>query len=143
MARFSESVRLHASPEQAWATASDLSRLGEWMLMHDGWRGELPEVIAEGTTLTSVVSIKGLRNRITWRITDYDAPRALTLVGDGVGGTTVSLGMFVRPDGDGSVVGMDVEFTGKLVVGPIGMTVKRALKGDVHTSIKKLGELIG
>lgn len=142
MAKFSESAHVQASPDKAWATASDLNRLGEWMSMHEGWRGEVPAEISEGTTLTSVVSIKGLRNRITWRVTSYDEPRSLTLSGDGVGGTRVSIAMSVRPDGDGSVVGMEVEFTGKLVIGPIGMTVKRALKGDVAASIEKLCELI-
>jgi hypothetical protein len=95
-----------------------------------------------GVELTSVVNVKGLRNRVTWKIESYNAPESLVLRGEGVGGTKVSLELAIRPEGEGSRVSFDVDFSGKLVVGPIGMTVKRALKGDVRSSIKKLTELI-
>lgn len=142
MARLSESAHVPAPPETAWRTASDLSRLGEWMTMHEAWRGEVPGELAVGTELTSVVSIKGMRNRISWRITSYDPPRGLTLQGEGVGGTTVSLALSVAEDGPGATIGFDVEFGGKLVFGPVGMTVKRALQGDVHTSVENLAALL-
>lgn len=142
MARLSESAHVPASPETAWRTAADLSRLGEWMTMHEAWRGEVPSELSNGTELTSVVAIKGMRNRITWRITSYDPPRALTLQGEGVGGTSVSLALSITEDDDGSRVGFDVEFGGKLVFGPVGMTVKRALQGDVHTSVENLAALL-
>jgi hypothetical protein len=67
MAKVSVSAMISASPEKTWATAADMSRFGEWLTLHDGWRGELPAEIVEGTELTSVVAVKGLRNRITWR----------------------------------------------------------------------------
>jgi carbon monoxide dehydrogenase subunit G len=140
--KFSESAPVAASPEKAWQTASDLSRLGDWMSMHEAWRGELPDKLDAGVELTSVVNVKGLRNRVTWKIESYNAPESLVLRGEGVGGTKVSLELAIRPEGEGSRVSFDVDFSGKLVVGPIGMTVKRALKGDVRSSIKKLTELI-
>ncbi|MGH3519899.1 MAG: type II toxin-antitoxin system Rv0910 family toxin [Haloechinothrix sp.] len=143
MAKFSESARVQASPDKAWATASDLSRLGEWMAMHEAWRSVVPSEITEGTMLTSVVSIKGLRNRITWRVASFDPPRSIVLSGDGVGGTKVTIEMGIRPDGAGSLVDLDIEFSGKLVFGPVGVTIKRALKGDVRSSIEKLADLIG
>lgn len=142
MAKFSESVHVDAPPAKAWQTASDLSRLGEWLSMHEAWRSEPPAELAAGAELTSVVSIKGLRNRVTWRITGYHPPESLTLLGTGVGGTKISLTLAVRPDGDGARVSFDVEFTGKLVFGPVGMTVKRALRSEVHDSVEQLGSLI-
>ncbi|MPZ00213.1 MAG: toxin [Actinophytocola sp.] len=142
MARLSESARVPAPPETAWRTAADLSRLGEWMTMHEAWRGEVPSELTTGTELTSVVAVKGMRNRITWHITSYDPPHGLTLKGDGVGGTSVSLALSITPDGGGSRVGFDVEFGGKLVFGPVGMTVKRALKGDVNASVANLAALL-
>lgn len=142
VAKFSESVHVAATPDDAWETASDLSRLGEWMVMHEAWRGEVPAELGEGTELTSVVSVKGLRNRVTWTITHFDPPESLSLVGEGVGGTKISLGLSVRADGTGSSVGFDVEFTGKLVFGPVGATVKRALEGEVRESVRKLSRMI-
>lgn len=145
MARLSESAHVPAPPETAWRTASDLSRVGEWMTMHEAWRGAVPSELVVGTELTSVVSIKGMRNRITWRVTSYDPPHGLTLTGEGVGGTTVSLTLSITEDGSGSGgsrVGFDVEFGGKLVFGPVGMTVKRALKSDVDASVDNLAALL-
>lgn len=142
MVRLSESVRVHAAPEKAWEIASDLSRLGEWMTMHEAWRGDVPSELGEGTTLTSVVSVKGLRNRIAWHITSYYEPRELSLAGEGVGGTKISLVLSIRPDGDGSRIEFDVDFSGKMLFGPVGMTVKRALKGQVHDSVENLQALI-
>lgn len=143
MPKLSESAQVPAPPEQAWRTASDLSRLGEWLTMHEGWRGELPDELAAGVELTSVVSIKGLRNRITWRISSFRPPESLTLTGTGVGGTKIAFELSITPDGAGSRVAFDADFGGPLVIGPVGMTVKRAVRGEVKTSVKRLAALIG
>lgn len=143
MPKISESVRLPAPPEKAWETASDLRRLGEWMAMHEAWRGEVPEELGEGTELTSVVSVKGMRNRISWRITSFTPPEGLTLTGNGVGGTKVTLTLSIRPDGGGSQVSFEADFGGPMVIGPVGMTVKRALRGDVKRSVERLATLVG
>lgn len=143
MPKLSESVHVPATPDEAWRTASDLSRLGEWLTMHDGWRCEIPGELAEGTELTSVVAVKGLRNRITWRISAYRPPESLTLSGEGVGGTKVSFELSITPDRDGSLVAFDADFGGPLVIGPVGMTVKRAVRGEVKNSVRKLAALIG
>lgn len=143
MPRLSESVQVPAPPEQAWRTASDLSRLGEWLSLHEDWRGDVPAELAVGTELTSVVSVKGMRNRVNWRITSYEPPASLSLKGDGVGGTKVSFELAIRPDGSGSQVSFDADFSGPMVMGPIGMTVKRALRGEIRNSVAKLAKLIG
>ncbi|MGH3433623.1 MAG: type II toxin-antitoxin system Rv0910 family toxin [Thermocrispum sp.] len=146
MPKLSESAHVPAAPDEAWRTASDLSRLGEWLTMHDGWRGELPDELATGVELTSVVSVKGLRNRITWTISSFRPPESLTLTGSGVGGTKVSFELSISPDGSnpaGSRVTFDADFGGPLVIGPVGMTLKRAVRGEVRTSVRRLAALIG
>ncbi|RFZ58793.1 Toxin [Mycobacterium marinum] len=30
-------------PQDTWDHVSDLSELGEWLVIHEGWRSELPE----------------------------------------------------------------------------------------------------
>lgn len=146
MPKLSESVHVPAPPDEAWRTASDLSRLGEWLTMHEGWRGDPPAELSAGTELTSVVSIKGMRNRITWSISTFRPPESLTLTGNGVGGTTVSFRLSITPDGAdsaGSRVAFDADFGGPLVFGPVGMAVKRAVRGEVRTSVQRLAALIG
>ena len=35
------------SPQQMWDHVSDLSDLGDWLVLHEGWRNELPEELSE------------------------------------------------------------------------------------------------
>ena len=142
MPKVSVSTTVPASPDATWATASDLSRFGEWLVLHEGWRGELPDTISAGTELTSVVTVKGLRNRIAWRVESYDPPRSLHISGKGVGGTRVSLTLGVSGNGDRSTVDIDAEITGPTTIGPVGMLIGRALKGDMRRSVTRLTDLL-
>jgi hypothetical protein len=109
---------------------------------HEGWRGDVPAELQVGAELTSVVTVKGLRNRISWRIDDYDPPRSLTISGSGVGGTRVCLVLSVQPDGDTASVAVDAEITGPTTFGPVGLLIGRALKGDMRRSVAKLTGLL-
>jgi hypothetical protein len=137
MAKVSVEASMPVTPDAAWATASDLARFGEWLTLHDGWRGELPAEIATGSRLTSVVTVKGLRNRIDWTVRTFDPPTLITLAGDGKGGVKVSLALTVRPDPRGSTFAIDAEFTAPGLFGPIGSAVGRTLKGDLKNSLAK------
>ncbi|GGC72880.1 SRPBCC family protein [Hoyosella rhizosphaerae] len=141
MARTSVSLDTHFTPDEAWDRASDLSRYGDWLLLHDGWRGEVPDTIGVGTSVTSVVSVKGMRNRIAWTVNEFDEPRRVSLLGDGVGGTKITLSLEIRPAGKGASVQLDVDFSGPLVAGPIGFGVSRALKGDIKKSLERFDKL--
>jgi hypothetical protein len=142
MATVSVSADVPASAERTWATAADLARFGEWLTLHEGWRGDVPAEIAEGTRLTSVVSVKGLRNRIDWLVDAYDPPRSLAISGNGVGGVRVSLVLSVVPDGDHTTVRVDAEITGTPTIGPVGLIIGRALRGDLRKSVAALGKLV-
>ena len=54
------------TPQDMWEHVSDLSQLGDWLVLHEGWRGELPDEITEGAQIVGVARSKGLRNRVTW-----------------------------------------------------------------------------
>lgn len=142
MAKVSASGAVPSPPEKTWATAADLNRFNEWLILHEAWRGPVPTEFSEGTTLTSVVTVKGFRNRISWRVVTYDEPHRLAIRGDGVGGIKVNLVLSVEPDVRGSVIAIEAEVTGKPVFGPIGMTIGRALKGELQKSVANLGGLL-
>lgn len=137
MAKLSVSVDVPLSPEQAWAAASDLARYKEWLSIHRVWRSKLPETLEKGTTLESIVEVKGMPNRISWTIVHYRPPEAMTLNGDGVGGVKVKLIGKVKPSGEGSTVTFDVHLGGPALFGPIGMVVAGALKGDIRESLNR------
>jgi hypothetical protein len=129
-------------PQTAWATASDLNRFGEWLALHEGWRGEVPSEIKPGTVLTSVVSVKGLRNRITWSVISYDPPNGIALAGEGKAGVKASLELKLTAAGSGATGELDVEFTGPGMFGPISAAVGKTLRGDLQSSLDKLVSLI-
>jgi hypothetical protein len=140
MAKLSVSVDVPLPPEKAWESASDLSRYKEWLSIHRVWRSKLPETLEKGTTLESIVEVKGMPNRIKWTIVHYKPPESMTLNGDGKGGVKVKLIGKVKPaaaDPEGSTVTFDVHLGGPALFGPIGMVVAGALKGDIRESLDR------
>ena len=129
------------SPEDAWAHASNLSELGDWLVMHQGWRGELPEQLAAGVTIVGVAGAKGLRNRVTWKVRELDPPRLLELTGDGVGGAKYTLSMTVSPTKSGCKFAVKIDLGGRPLFGPIGAAAARAVKGDIERSIERFKAL--
>jgi uncharacterized protein YndB with AHSA1/START domain len=143
MAKIELSRELTIKPEQAWAHASNLEELGDWLTMHQGWRSELPGELAEGTTIVGVAGAKGMRNRVTWTVRKIDPPKLLELTGDGVGGTKYSLKMTVAPAKSGCKFTVKIDLGGRPLFGPIGAVATRAVKGDIEQSIEKFVALYG
>lgn len=128
------------SPQDTWDHVSDLSELGEWLVMHEAWRGELPDELTEGTQIEGVARAKGMRNRVTWTVTKWDPPNELALSGSGKGGTKYGVTLTVGPEEDGSTLGLRLELAGRALFGPLGSAAARAVKGDVEQSLKQFVE---
>ncbi|TFV59354.1 SRPBCC family protein [Mycobacterium sp. PS03-16] len=141
MAKLELSRELTLSPEDAWAHASNLSEMGDWLVLHEGWRSKLPDELTEGTTIVGVAGAKGMRNRVTWTIQRLDPPELLEVKGKGVGGTKYGLTMAVRPTTGGCAFTVTLELGGAPLFGPIGATAARAVKGDIDRSIQRFEEL--
>ncbi|CAN5406884.1 SRPBCC family protein [soil metagenome] len=143
MAKIELSRTLSISPDEAWEHVSDLSSLGDWLEMHQGWRGELPDELAVGTTIVGVAGAKGLRNRVTWTVKELDPPKLVGITGEGVGGTKYALKMTVAQLKTGCEFTVKIDLGGRPLFGPIGIAAARAVKGDIERSIKKFEELYG
>ncbi|HEY5842388.1 MAG TPA: SRPBCC family protein [Mycobacterium sp.] len=137
MAKLSVSVDVPLPPEKAWEHASDLSRFKEWLTIHRVWRSKLPATLEKGTTIESIVEVKGMANRVKWTIVHYKPPQSMTLNGDGRGGVKIKLIARIAPKGDDSTVTLDVHLGGPALFGPIGMVVAGALRGDIRESLNK------
>jgi hypothetical protein len=131
------------APRDMWERVSDLSELGEWLVMHEGWRSDLPDEIAEGTQIVGVARSRGLRNRVTWTVTKWDPPHEVAMSGAGKGGTKYGVRLTVRPATDGSTLGLRLELGGRPLFGPVGSAAARAVKGDMEKSLKQFVELYG
>jgi uncharacterized protein YndB with AHSA1/START domain len=143
MAKIELSRELTITPEQAWTHASNLTELGDWLTMHQGWRSELPVELAEGTTIIGVAGAKGMRNRVTWTVRKIDPPKLLEITGDGVGGTKYALKMTVAPAKAGCKFTVKIDLGGRPLFGPIGAVAARAVRGDIEQSIEKFVALYG
>lgn len=143
MAKVELSRDLSITPEQAWAHVSNLSELGDWLVMHQGWRGEVPADLEVGTTVVGVAGAKGMRNRVTWTVREIDPPTLLAISGAGVRGTKYALKMTVAPATSGCVFTVKIDLGGRPLFGPIGLAAARAVKGDIERSIEQFAKLYG
>lgn len=141
MAKVELSRKLSITPDEAWAHVADLSSLGDWLEMHQGWRSDLPDELEVGTTIVGVAGAKGMRNRVTWTIRELDPPKLIGITGEGVGGTRYALKMTVKELAKGCEFKVKIDLGGAPLFGPIGMAASRAVKGDIERSIKKFEEL--
>ncbi len=141
MAKLELARELALSPQDAWEHVSDLNALGEWLVMHEGWRGDVPDELTVGTQIVGVAGAKGLRNRVTWTIKKFDPPQLIEVTGSGVGGTRYGLTMNVAPTDSGCAFTLTLNLGGAPLFGPIGSAAARAVKGDIDRSIRKFEEL--
>ena len=131
------------SPQEMWDHVSDLSDLGDWLVMHEGWRSELPAELGEGVQVVGGARAKGFRNRVTWTVTTWDPPHQVALSGSGKGGAKYAVTLTVQPTEQGSSLGLRLELGGRPLFGPVGAAAARAVKGDVQKSLKQFVELYG
>ncbi|WP_040524646.1 type II toxin-antitoxin system Rv0910 family toxin [Gordonia effusa] len=145
MAKTSDSIVVDMSPEDTWKFASDLSRFEDWLVLHDGWRSELPAPgdLKAGTKVSSVIKLKGARVRFDWVIEHFDAPRGVRFKGSGKGGVKAKIDLAIAPTGEGSTVTFTVELGGLPLIGPAGKAAAMATKGDLRESLRRFRETFG
>jgi Polyketide cyclase / dehydrase and lipid transport len=149
MAKVDVAVSSELSPDRAWALASDLSRFEEWLTIFGGWRSEVPAQIEVGTCVSSCIRVKGFRNVVHWRVTRYDEPKFIELVGRGRPGIRIALTLCVEKIetgarsnvASGSVFQVIADLSGGLLSTPVGRLVAKVLESDVRKSVSNLAAL--
>lgn len=148
MATVDVSVSSDLTPKRAWDLASDLRRFDEWLTIFGGWRSGVPAEVEVGTTVSSAIKVKGFRNVIHWRVTRYDEPKAIELVGRGKPAICIALRLCVQEVPgpslnvvSGSVFQVIADLTGGLLNTPVGNLVAKVLESDVRRSVTNLAAL--
>ncbi len=149
MATVDVSVSSDLSPERAWALASDLRRFDEWLTIFGGWRSEVPSQVEVGTCVSSCLIVKGFRNVIHWRVTRYDEPKLIEMVGRGRPRIRIALTLCVEDIGpgagsdvaSGSVFQVIADLSGGVLSTPVGRLVAKVLESDVRKSVTNLAAL--
>jgi len=149
MAKVDVAVSSDLSPDKAWALASDLRRFDEWLTIFGGWRSEVPSQIEVGTCVSSCVKVKGFRNVVHWRVTRYDEPKLIEIIGRGRPKIEIALTLCVEEIGtgtgsdvaSGSVFQVVADLSGGLLSTPVGKLVAKVLESDVRKSVENLAAL--
>ncbi|MCL2541427.1 MAG: SRPBCC family protein [Nocardioidaceae bacterium] len=145
MASVSVTQALPVDADAGYAALADLAGYENWLTIHQGWKSELPaaDEIKVGTQITEVVSVMGMANKIEWTVTEANPPSSMTIEGTGMAGVKVKFSMSVVPTAAGSDATIDAEFSGTMIVGPIGKAVAKNTQADLETSLGKLAANLG
>ena len=120
---------------------TDLGRIGDWLAMHQGWRGEPPSGAAEGITFVQKVKLMGIPADVSWEVAEA-TERRLGLRGTGPMGLTIGLWVSLVPRGPGTLVAVDAGVGGDPVSGPLGGSVVRSMQEALEQSLEDLARLL-
>src|SRR3954466_6336349 len=138
MPSVSRSIDVAAPPDAAFALATDPSRFGEWLTIHDGWpQGEPPGTPEQGSSFVQKVKIMGAPADVSWPAQELDGPR-LVMNGAGPMGATLSSTISVEAAGDGSTISYESGFDGGGLQGPMADTVPQAAGAELEKSLNNL-----
>ncbi|MBY8861236.1 crotonase/enoyl-CoA hydratase family protein [Nocardia sp. CA2R105] len=126
-----------APVETVAAYLRDLNRLGDWFVLHGGWRGDPPGTVREGAEFTQQAQIMGLPVDIVWTVAAA-GDRGFELRGQAP--QQVRLGYWITVSGNGAqtLVDFDAGAAGPPVEGPLGGSVVRSLGEAMRESLDRL-----
>ncbi|NYG54544.1 SRPBCC family protein [Nocardioides perillae] len=108
----SESVHVAAPPEAVWALVTDVGRTGEWSSVCTACEWDDPAVVADGPVVGATFTGHNTSGERSWdttcTVTAADAPREFRWE---VNGGLVRWGYVLTPEGDGTTLREDWEFT--------------------------------
>ena len=127
MAKVTVEADAKADPQRVWEVVSALPRVAEWNTMHEGFTGDVPEALGEGTTYRQRVKLMGMPAEMAWRVTSATEPGRLEQNGDGPMGVKAKNLFVLVPSGEGTHITYEMEFVGPALKGPMaGMLEKQA-----------------
>ncbi len=143
MPKVSVSTDTTASPERVWQVLADPSRVPEWNAMHEGFTGDVPATLAEGTAYKQKVKLMGMPAEMAWKVTTAVAPERLEQAGDGPMGVKAKNRFMIAPAGQGSQITYEMEFAGPALNGPMAGMLEKQAGASAKQALEKLTALLG
>ncbi len=143
MPKVSVSQEAPVAPERAWELASNLSRYGEWLSMHEGFTTDVPSDPKAGDTYKQKVKLMGMPAEIAWRVVTAEAPSTLELAGDGPMNVKAANRTTIEPTESGSRITLEMEFNGPALAGPMAGMVEKQAGSAAKESLSKFVALLG
>ena len=139
MGHILQTGHIDASPERAFALATDAARIPEWnssVVEAKEITGSLDQV---GSSYVSVLKLGGRPLESRWEVTRVERPRLLEFTGTAPGGGRATSKIGFESAGGGTDITFDVEY--ELPGGFVGsmankLFVERAIERDVRHSVE-------
>ncbi|MGW2051211.1 type II toxin-antitoxin system Rv0910 family toxin [Streptomyces sp. NPDC001858] len=141
MAEISAEARIQAPAEQVWAQLTDWPKYGEWNATHTNFPKGGPETLELGATFQENMKLMGFPAEVEWTVAELEPARVLAIRGKGPMAVSVATRYTLTPDGDGTTVRIDGEFTGAAVSLMAGK-LKDSGTAALNESLRKLGALV-
>jgi uncharacterized protein YndB with AHSA1/START domain len=141
MAEVSAEARIEAPAEKVWAQLTDWPAYGEWNATHTSFPKGGPEKLEVGGTFEENMKLMGFPAEVTWTIGELEPGRILAIRGKGPMAVNVATRYTLTPDGEGTSVRIDGEFTGAAVSLMAGK-LKDSATAALSESLRKLGALV-
>ncbi|MEU1515457.1 SRPBCC family protein [Streptomyces sp. NPDC005811] len=141
MAEVSAEARIQAPAEKVWAQLTDWPAYGEWNATHTNFPRGGPETLEVGATFQENMKLMGFPAEVEWTVAELEPARVLVIRGKGPMAVSVATRYTLTPDGDGTTVRIDGEFTGAAVSLMAGK-LKDSGTAALNESLRKLGGLV-
>jgi hypothetical protein len=135
MARVEVVTQMDADPDEVWALATDLGRIGDWVTIHRDFPDGPPAALSEGSRFRQHLKVAGVGFTVEWTATEVDAPRQLIWDGIGPAGTTAHTSYGIEPAAGGTRFTYRNEFT--LPAGRLGKAAGSAVAGQAERQVRK------
>ncbi|WP_069886384.1 type II toxin-antitoxin system Rv0910 family toxin [Streptomyces luteocolor] len=141
MAEVSAEARIDAPTEKVWAQLTDFTAYGEWNATHTSFPQGGPTALEVGGTFVENMKLMGFPAEVDWTIEELETARTLAITGKGPMGVTVGTRYSLSPDGSGTLVRIEGEFTGAAVSLMAGK-LKDSATAALNESLRKLDGLV-
>ncbi|MGW2638365.1 type II toxin-antitoxin system Rv0910 family toxin [Streptomyces sp. NPDC001348] len=141
MAEVSAETRIQAPAEKVWEKLTDWSAYGEWNATHTSFPKGGPETLRVGGTFQENMKLMGFPAEVEWTIEELEPARVFAIRGKGPMAVNVATRYTLTPDGDGTTVRIDGEFTGAAVSLMAGK-LKDSATAALNESLRKLDGLV-
>ncbi|MFF4491598.1 SRPBCC family protein [Streptomyces sp. NPDC001544] len=141
MAEVSAEAHIQAPAEKVWEKLTDWSAYGEWNATHTSFPKGGPETLEAGGTFQENMKLMGFPAEVEWTIEELEPARVFAIRGKGPMAVNVATRYTLTPDGDGTTVRIDGEFTGAAVSLMAGK-LKDSATAALNESLRKLNGLV-
>jgi uncharacterized protein YndB with AHSA1/START domain len=100
IAEIRASIKISAPRTAVWDVLTDPSRLGEWVTIHDGFKGSPPSSVEAGSRFTQKLVVAGKDFEVEWTASEVAEPELLEWDAKGPAGSTARIRCELHGDGE-------------------------------------------